>query len=132
MPRIGVLSIFVIATIAPACAQERSGPAYESAMKGAMAMLSFDALAARCTAKGGFAAGDAATVKAWNRDQRTDAMRTRANALRSDPTNRSYLDQAVSAILSMADQRGANPCAAAVKSTVSVSIRGWPWDMADF
>jgi hypothetical protein len=108
-----------ILTATSACAQERSGPAYEAAMKGAMMVLSFDALAAKCLAKGGFAPGDAATVKLWERSQRADAMRVRAATLRADATNRSYLDRATSAVLSMIEQREDDPCMAAVKLTRS-------------
>jgi hypothetical protein len=114
-----IFSTATALTAASACAQERSGPAYEAAMKGAMMVLSFDALAAKCSAKGGFAAGDAATVKLWERSQRADAMRARAESLRVDATNRSYLDQATSAVLSMIEQRESDPCTAAVKLTGS-------------
>jgi hypothetical protein len=115
MPRTVLLPFLLVTLATPACAQERSGPAYEAAMKGAMMVMSFDALAAKCDAKGGFAAGDAATVKLWERAQRAGAMRKRAEALRADATSRSHLDQGTNAIVSMIGQRGVDPCTAAVR-----------------
>jgi hypothetical protein len=116
---VAIVFLSIVLTTTGACAQERGGPGYEAAMKGAVMVMSFDALAAKCATKGGFAASDAATVKRWERSQRADAMRKRAEALRADVTSRSHLDQGTNAIVSMIGQRGVDPCAAAVRLTGS-------------
>jgi hypothetical protein len=123
MLRFAVGSVVALTIVTSACAQERSGPAYEAAMKGAMMVMSFDALAAKCAAKGGFAASDAAAIKQWARAQRADAMRARTERLRADATNRAHLDQAVNAVVTMIDQREADPCMAAVRLTGSEEAR---------
>ncbi len=115
MLRIILVSVVALAIAPAACAQERSGPAYEAAMKVAVVVMSIDALAAKCAAKGGFAPSDAAAIKQWSVAQRADAMRAKARALHSDATSGGHLDQAVAAIASMIGQSKTDPCQAAIR-----------------
>jgi hypothetical protein len=108
-----------LAITAPACAQPRSGPAYETEMKAAMVLLSFDALAAKCDAKGGFAGDNAAKVTAWKSANAVDAMRNRALTLQADPASGKDLRTAVDFLTGRVEQSGLDPCTAAVKVTES-------------
>jgi hypothetical protein len=108
-----------LAITAPACAQPRSGPAYETDMKASMMLLSFDALAAKCDARGGFAGANAAAVMAWKSANAVDAMRNRAQTLQADPTSGKDLRTAVDFLTGRVEQSGLGPCAAAVKVTES-------------
>jgi hypothetical protein len=108
-----------LAIAAPVCAQPRSGPAYETEMKAAMMLLSFDALAAKCDARGGFAGDNAAAVTAWKSANAVDAMRNRARTLQADPASGKDLRTAVDFLTGRVEQSGLDPCAAAVKVTES-------------
>lgn len=78
-------------------------------------VMSFDLLAERCRAQGGFSAADAAKVEEWQERNRVAAIRGRIDALSSDPRARESLaDLRKSMDQKFAPIRDAQNCAAAV------------------
>lgn len=114
--RLPILAIAVLIA-APACAQPRSGTAYEAEMKAALSVMAFDALAGQCETRGGFDAGAKAAIQRWTAANGVAATRASAARLSADSVNAGYLSAGVKSLTGMVAQRGMDPCAAAVALT---------------
>lgn len=87
-------------------------------MQAATVVLSFDVLAQRCQANGGFAPGDASQVARWQREHRIDAVRSHLRTLAQSEPDRSELARArAQAEQQLAALQGAQACQGAVAAT---------------
>ncbi len=78
----------------------------------ALAVISFDHFAAKCTRGPGFSASDAAKVQAWQTENGVDQYRARLREL--TPVQKQQVDKAVAMLAEQVERQGATPCQAAV------------------
>jgi len=89
----------------------------EALLKAALIVRTFDHFAAACQQRGGFKPADASSVKAWERDHGVAQIRTKAQAIESDPAQKQQLARGVNTIVRQIDAKGVEPCLAAVTAS---------------